>query len=289
MAPRGVLRRFSFVAALAGAVACTEFEPGSDVLDEEGRPLEREETDSEGPADPGEDWSCLAPAGAQPESGLLFDEPDRSRRLVASIRLLELSSSTVIPGVKVRACEQRDTTCMNPVTDYVTVDANGWVDMVLYEGFFGYFEAITDSDVTMPGIIFLSAPLTGGSRVEEQPFAVVARQVLTGLGMAIGSLPTADTGTVWVRAFDCSGASGLGVSFSIDRPGGPSFYFVGSLPSSSAAVTAESGLGGFANVPTGARVVDAAIEGRSLAGSKSLLVRGGWVSGVRILPVEAAE
>jgi hypothetical protein len=281
MAPRGPTRLVSLVAALAGTSACIQFEPGSDRLSDETRTLEDGEAND---AEPGRDWSCIAPAGAQPESGLLFDEPDRSQRLVASIRLLELSSSAVIPGVKVRACEQRDTTCMNPVTDYVTVDAEGWVDIVLYEGFSGYFEAITDSGITMPGLIFLSAPLTGGSRVEQQPFAVVARQVLDGLGAVIGSLPTPDTGTVWVRAFDCRGASGLGVSFNIDRPGGPSWYFIGELPSSTAQATAESGLGGFANVPVGSRVVDAAIEGRSLAGSKSLLVRGGWVSGVRILP-----
>jgi hypothetical protein len=75
------------------------------------------------------------------------------------------------------------------------------------------------------------------------------------------------------------------VSFNVDRAARP-YYFIGDLPSVTAEATGGSGLGGFANVQPGIAVVGAAVNdtGQALGSSRTLLVRGGWLSGVRIVP-----
>ena len=88
-----------------------------------------------------------------------------------------------------------------------------------------------------------------------------------------------------MRAFDCQGLSASGVSFDIDRAATP-YYFIGDLPSTTVEATGGSGLGGFLNVQPGVAVVGAAVKGtgRALDSSRTLIVRSGWLSGVRIVP-----
>jgi hypothetical protein len=76
------------------------------------------------------------------------------------------------------------------------------------------------------------------------------------------------------------------VTFGIDRQDASRWYFVGSLPSSMAEATGDTGLGGFINVRPGIAVVRADLPGSPvpIAAPQSVLVRPGWMTGLRIVP-----
>jgi hypothetical protein len=159
-------------------------------------------------------------------------------------------------------------------------DADGWVDLPLYEGFDGYLEI--SGDLIVSTTLFYAAPLGRGTRNLQSPHGLVEKSVLPALSGATGTAQDANLGLVYLRAFDCTNAPAPGVEFSIDRAGAP-WYFVDGLPTSLAEQTAESGLGGFLNVAPGVSVVNAAIAatGAAIAPPKSVLVRGGWITGLR--------
>jgi hypothetical protein len=74
------------------------------------------------------------------------------------------------------------------------------------------------------------------------------------------------------------------LAYSIDRAGVP-WYFVDGLPSSMAVETGESGLGGFLNVDAGVAVLTTELRGVGQIGAEqSVLVRPGWITGLRFFP-----
>lgn len=259
----------------AESIACTEFEPGTDELGPE------MVTQQQFPAPgPGRDWSCLS--AAEPPPMLLRDPA--GERLVQSLQILNLATGQVIPNVSVRACSQRDVECTTPLTENIPLDAQGWVDVPLFEGFDGFLEVTGES--LMPTVLFYADPLAPGSEVDHTPLALVELALLPALSGATGTPQELTRGLVVLRSFDCRGDAAPGVTFSIDKPGVP-WYFVGGLPSSTAVATApESGLGGFINVEPGIAVVNAALPGSPLpiAAAKSVLVRPGWMTAMRFLP-----
>jgi hypothetical protein len=267
--------RVSVAPLLSLALACTEFEPGSDEITSEmvsQQPLPD--------AARGQDWRCLDGAAPAP---MLLRNP-AGERLVQSLQILNLASGQVIPNVFVRACAQRDVDCTEPLTEQLRLDADGWVDVPLYEGFDGFLEVTGES--LMSTVLFYADPLTPGTEVDQTPLALVETALLPALSGATGTVQDTSFGLVVLRSFDCRGDAAPGVTFSIDKPGFP-WYFVGGLPSSSAVATApESGLGGFINVAPGVAVVNAALPGSSvpIATPKSVLVRPGWMTAMRFLP-----
>lgn len=258
--------------AVVLAAACTPFEPGSDELSQETPSLTTASTED------GPDWSCLDTA--PPEMPLVGP---RAPQLLQSLQVLSSATNLVPPNVSVRACAQRDTECLAPLTPPTPIDAEGWVDLMLYEGFDGYLEITADTLV--PTMLFYADPLDAARSVDTVPVGVIENAVLPGLAQAIGAAQAPELGLVYLRAFDCRGVPAPGVTYSIDRAGSP-FYFVGGLPSATANETSEFGLGGFVNVSPGVVVVDAELPalGRGLASAKSLLVRRGWMTGIRFIP-----
>jgi hypothetical protein len=268
------LRELAHTAAIAAlAVACTPFEPGTDELGAEAAELQ--------PAEPGRDWSCLGSVRGRPRN--ILPIAMGASRLVQSIQILSLVTGSTIPGVSVRACPQRDVECASPLTELEPVRSDGWIDVVLYEGFSGFLEI--QGDAIVPMALFFSEPLTLGLQAYPTPVSVVEKAVLPSLTGAIGTRQDPTLGLVVLRTLDCQGEGALGVSYDIDRAGAP-WYFVAGLPSSAVQETADSGLGGFINVMPGVAVVSGELEGRALAimPPTSILVRAGWMTGIRFVP-----
>jgi hypothetical protein len=259
----------------AFAASCTEFEPGTDELRDEAVAIAQQTPE------PGRDWGCLSEAG--PARSLVLN-PNGAERLVQSVQVLNLVTEQVVPNVVVRACAQRDIECENPITPNLPLDAGGWVDVALFEGFDGFLE-IT-GELIMPTMLFYADPLSPGNEVDHTPLALVERSILPALSGATGTPQDVTLGLVVLRSFDCTGEPAPGVSFSIDQDG-VAWYFVGGLPSSNAVATAAgSGLGGFINVPSGIAVVSADLPGAPvpIATPKSVFVRPGWMTALRFVP-----
>ena len=268
---------------LAGALACTSFEDGSDTLPEPFEGMEAAETSSlnplRGEAPPGEDWSCLgtaAPANtaaAQPEIEAVY-----------SVQLVDLGTRQPYLGARVRACGLTDVECTRPVVGPLEGDQNGRFDVPLFAGFTGYLE-VTGPDI-MSGLLVLPEPLSAGTS-PDYPYLTLSVAVLESLGVVLGVPVDPTLGLVSVRALDCNSVAAPGVS--LFKAGlGIAWYFVGGLPSVTVGATGSDGLGGYVNTPVGVAQVDARTpDGDSIMGSLSLLVRPGWSTTTFMRPPRA--
>lgn len=262
VSPRRLPARVGVQALATGvlALACTEFEPGSDTLESSAiRDLSAR------------NWSCLEQQRAPEGAGLVAAEV--APRVVYTLQFIDLSTGMTYPDVRVRACGIADITCVTPVVDYVQVDARGYVDLPLFEGFSGFLEI--SSPQILPSLLFLTEPLRPRLG-PEFPYGLISIDSLPPLLGLLRVTPAADTGIFASRVFDCAGALAADVSFT--GPGVP-YFFVGGLPSAEANGTDAQGLGGFVNVPAGPATIDAlAPDGRSITGPQSVVIRPGWLS-----------
>jgi hypothetical protein len=282
-------RRFAGWKALrliaVAALACTEFESGTDELTEGAGPTDTR-TGALMPA-VGRDWSCVGPL--RTEAMVARDNTD-AVRLVQSIQVLSLVAGTVPRGATVRGCAQRDLSCVTPLTEALPVDEEGWVDVPLYDGFDGYIEVTAPNN--MPVMHFYQEPLRSMSRIDSVPLGLVELPVLAQLTGALGTPQNSDFALLALRAFDCQGDPAPGVRFTVDKPTVP-FYFVAGLPSSQATETDGDGLGGFINVPIGITVVDASLSSGEVdfTQPRTVFTRPGWMTSLRwiakdIFPVD---
>jgi hypothetical protein len=249
------------------ALGCTDYEPASDVLPEG--------TISE----LGPEWSCLnrtaAPSSVPTFSGTV-------PRVVFSIQVVDLSTGNIYPDAQVRACGLADINCDDPVTDVLSVDAEGWVDVPLFQNFTGYLE-IQSPDL-VPYLFYLTEPLAPTSTI-EYPLAVVSLAALGPLAQLVGvdSLQ-ASKGVIATRVFNCTGDTATGASLTTEGDGVP-WYFLDGLPTGMGSETGAQGLAGYVNVSPGLAVVEArAPDGTTIAGPQSLVVRAGWLSAVYVKP-----
>jgi hypothetical protein len=260
-----------FVAATA--LACTEFEPGSDTLGFTG------DIDSLEPAPPGKDWRCLDETVVTPSAPIFAGV---ARPVIYSLQMVDLSSGAIYRSIQVRACSLTDVSCSNPLTDMLTVNEQGRVDVPLFENFTGYLE-IT-SDELVPQLFYLTQPLQPQT-APEFPLAMVAVTNLVPLVQLLGVDLQPNMGLIALRIFDCKADTAAGVSLSTEQRGAVPWYFVGGLPSSSQTETGPEGLAGFMNVAPGLAVFEATNdEGALLGGLQSVVVRPGWMSSMYLRP-----
>jgi hypothetical protein len=249
------------VAALA--IACSELAPGTDRL---AQGIGRQTADSGAGIDPGgvdPVWGCLgqveAPSAVpvQPEVTL-------------SLRIIDTNTDRPPSALSVRACPKLDVECMVPLSDAVSVAADGFVHITTVQNFDGFLEITSPGYV--PTLFFVNPPLTAD---RQDDFAIVTTQTLISLA-ALANVPIdAALGHLLIRTFDCEGEQTSGVEFSNDKGGQP-FTFVQGLPQVGTVVTTTDGIGGYVNVPVGYVVV----TGREVAhdassGTASVLVRAG--------------
>lgn len=241
------------------ALGCTEFEPGSDTL---------QSRDFQSLSD---NWSCLETPRNPMGRDLVASEA--AARVVYTLQFVDYSTGRTYPNLLVRACGIADITCVTPVLDYVEVDARGYVDLPLFEGFDGFFE-ITSPQI-LPSLLFLAEPLRARLG-PEFPYTLITLESLPPLLGLLGVEPDPSRGIFASRAFDCEGNLASDVTFTGD---GVSYYFIDGLPSADAPSTGSEGLGGFVDMPAGFANVDALEPGgRSIAGPQSIVIRGGWLS-----------
>jgi hypothetical protein len=249
---------------LAAAPACTGFEPGSDVLGET--------VGSNLP--PGEDWTCLDGTELREEPAMIAFASDATR-VVYSARMLDLSTGAVYEDMTVRGCGISDPECDNPVTDDVPVDAAGWFDLPLFQGFDGFLEF--RSEAALPSLYFLSEPIERPTRV-EYPFGAVSIESVPALVRFGGFQQDPGAGLVALRARDCTNTTAPGVSFEIEGEGS-AFYFIGGIPTDTATATDTAGLGGFGAVPPGYALISATnANDESIMPPRSVQIRGGWLT-----------
>jgi hypothetical protein len=251
--------------------ACTAYEPASDRL-----PIEQ--VGSLNPAvTANSDWSCLDP-DAQAAPTPVAAGP--AGRVIYSIQVVDLSTGQIHPDARVRACGFADINCENPVTNWLTVDAEGWVDVPLFRDFLGFFEVMASD--TVPYLFYLAEPVREST--VEYPLGVVAVETLGPLVQLLGVPVEPENSVIAARAFNCDGDTATDVSLSTDGDGVP-WYFVDGLPTSMGSGTGADGLAGLANVEPGLVVFDLrAPNGMSIGGPQSVVVRPNWLSAVYVRP-----
>jgi hypothetical protein len=257
---------------LLGAVlaGCSAYEPASDTL-----PVDT--VTGLTPTAPGESWGCLS--STQEPAPVPAFAPE-GNRVVYSVRFIDLSTGRIYPDAEVRACGVADINCAEPVTETFRVDAEGWVDLPLFENFAGFLE-VTSSEA-VPYLFYLTEPLVEST--VEYPIVTVSLASLGPLVELLGVNVEPGTGFVALRAFDCDGNTAAGATVSATSDG-VSWYFVDGLPTSRGTATGTDGLGGFVNVPPGLAVVDLkAPNGLSIGGPQSFTVRPNWVSSAYVRP-----
>jgi hypothetical protein len=258
------------VAAIA--FGCTEFEPGSDTLSFTG-------VDQLEPVAKGTDWRCLDQPPPQPTAPVFAGT---APRVIYSLQMVDLSSGAIYRSIQVRACALTDVNCSNPLTDMLTVNEQGRVDVPLFQNFTGYLE-IT-SDELLPQLFYLTEPLQPQTE-PEFPLAMVALTSLVPLVQLLGVSPQPTAGLIAVRIFDCQADTASGVTLSTEEGDSVPWYFVGGLPSSTQTETGPEGLAGFVNVSPGIAVFEAINpDGTILGGLQSMVVRPGWMSSMYLRP-----
>ncbi len=201
--------------------------------------------------------------------------------MVRSLQLVGFIGSTDMSATTVRGCTVRDPACMSPITPPITPDADGWVDVPLYEGFDGYLEITSPGAV--PSMLFYGEPLTNGRNVDPEPaFLVEMETALTFDRLFLGREAFPNTGVINIRALDCQNMPAPAVQFRLE-PAAVGWYYVGEIPVGTAQQTTESGVGGFSDVSPGTVVVTAELveTGQQLALPQSVFVRAGWFTNIR--------
>jgi hypothetical protein len=206
----------------------------------------------------------------------------QARSVIYSLQMVDLSSGAIYRGVNVRACPLTDIDCSNPLTDTLTVNEQGRVDIPLFENFTGYLEIQGEEIVSQ--LFYMAEPLRPQT-APEFPLAMVARANLPPLAQLVGRDLQPTMGLIALRVFDCNADTAFGVSLSMQEDGAVPWYFVGGLPSGEQTETGPEGLAGFLNVTPGVAVFEAVNpEGAQLGGLQSMLVRAGWMSSMYVRP-----
>jgi hypothetical protein len=272
---RGSSIALGCLSACASIWSCTEFESPTDVQI-------ATEFGSLDPAELSADWGCLEP-GAEPP--VIPVSAQSVAQVIYSVQVVDLSTGQIYPDARMRACGITDINCENPVTDWLTVDSQGWVHLPLFRDFVGFFEVMSPEIV--PYIFYVKEPLTRS--IVEYPLAVISLASLGPLLQLVGVQPQPGTGIVVLRTFDCTGKTATGVRLSSES-GGTTWYFVDGLPSTMVSASSSDGLGGLVNVEPGLAVVDVdAPTGVSIGGPQSLVVRANWMSVVFLRPRAGAR
>lgn len=279
--PPGVGHCCAVALVALNSVACTGFEPGDDVLENDGQQL------LDGDPPEGEDWRCVSSESIDATDAALIMPSDPTMRITQAIQLLNIRGGTVPEGATAHACARADVACEEPLTADYPLSAEGWVNIPLPVGFNGYLEVEAES--IMPTMVFLGEPLRR-PRPANYPVALVEKVILPGLSGATGTMQNDSTGLLTIRVFDCQGVSASGVSFS-QQEQAVEWYYVDGFPSAEATETSSEGLGGFINTPPGvATIATTGRAGQQLASDKLVAVRAGWLTVVRMwIGEEAAD
>ena len=194
-----------------------------------------------------------------------------------------LSPSLPVTSIRVRLCPNSgDPTCASPAAS-LSPGGDGHVvfDVDVSAGPFAGFLAAdpvtpdggspiqdggANTDVYIPTHIYFTSTPIYADMVDD--YQLITFGNLKTFADVYQLTPDPARGMAFMIAVDCNAQDSAGVAFTLDTsdPAIKRFYFDGTIPSSTRTFTDPSGIGGFFNMPVGARRVDG-----SLAGSATTL------------------
>lgn len=182
----------------------------------------------------------------------------------------------------IKACEQFDFDCENPLVGPVEVNAGEPYEFELPKGaagFSGFFE-ITNPD-TLSGLLFMGRPIvkdTVGWNVTMPSPSLVSQ-----LALLTGEDVDPELGLILTVARDCDAMALEGVTISNSK-GGLGYYFVMSVPDTGLTKTGPQGAAGFANVPLGATSLSGVHESGKELEPVSVRVKPHFISFAELFP-----
>jgi hypothetical protein len=204
--------------------------------------------------------------------------PVPTKKSVAyEVTLTDLLSQAGVPALRVKICPNlTDPSCTTPSSTTLT-DAMGVARLTIdiTDGAFdGYVDVVpetadggspvvdgSDSNVYVPSRIYYTSIPIADDRVDDyQVMKFSALQVFASLFKAKADFTQ---GVAFLIAEDCAVQDSADRVFTVDQKSTvtETFYIKNDQPSTTATVTDESGIGGFVNLPTGARHFTSSLVG----------------------------
>ncbi len=217
------------------------------------------------------------------------------------VTLTDLLTQAGVPNLRVKLCPNlTDPYCATP-SSVTTTDATGVAHLTidLSGGAFGGYvdlEPMTadggapvidggDTQVYLPSRIYYTSIPIADDRVDD--YQLLKFGTLTSFASLFSATADFSQGFAFLIAEDCARLDSEGVSFVVDQESAETqpFYIQTDQPSTTASMTDPSGIGGFVNLPSGARRFDAklAVTGRPI-GSLTGYVRPATVLLAKITP-----
>jgi len=148
-------------------------------------------------------------------------------------------------------------------------------------GFNGFLEVSAAEH--MPTVLYMRRPVVR-DMVDDVPLFPIPVAGVPQIAALFDAEVVPELGLMTVGVVDCRWNRVAGAVVS-NNLGGRTFYFIDGLPNAAASATDSQGIGGFINVPIRLVEVSAqvATDGR-LIGTRSVLPRAGWITGVQVRP-----
>lgn len=194
----------------------------------------------------------------------------------------DVMTQQTLPEATIRVCRKLDVTCSNPVSSQ-TITSPQLATFTLEYGFAGYLQA--EAKDYLPSLYFFNPPIDRDQ--STIPIPVASQMEYTALLSVLGVSPNPQRGTAIFQAFDCTGKTAAGISYSTLNTDSQAkaFYYSGGLPSPVATETDSFGYGGVANLLAGSLSVNAHLSKPSSDLSTiSLIVRPQTLSFALVVP-----
>ncbi len=193
-------------------------------------------------------------------------------------------------GIRARACQQEDPEKCLPLTDWVTGDRDGVVELevgLALGSFSGYLEL--EGGTLYPTLLRFGWPIM--AELVTNITVVSSGSIEPLLNSSVVNVDR-DLGLVQMRMFGCNGVPTRDVAFSVDSPGTTTWYTVGSdiAPDFKAEATGDRGAGGIINVmPGGRRISAQTLDGMEVVRNLRVPVRKGAMTIVMVVPDDSAR
>jgi hypothetical protein len=193
------------------------------------------------------------------------------------VTLTDLLSQAGVPNLRVKICPNlTDPSCTTP-SSTTTTDAQGVAKLTIDisgGAFDGYVDVVpetadggsppvdgSDQTVYMPSRIYYTSIPIAADRVDD--YQVLRFSALVLFGSLFKAKADFTTGAAFLIAEDCTVMDSADRVFAVDQKGTSteSFYLKNDQPSTTATMTDPSGIGGYVNLPTGARHFTSTLAG----------------------------
>jgi hypothetical protein len=182
----------------------------------------------------------------------------------------------------VKACDQFDFDCEEPLVGPVEVNAGEPYEFELPRGtagFSGYFE-ITNPD-TLSGMFFMGRPIVGDTAGWN--VTMPSPTLVDQLALLTGEEVDPELGLILTVARDCEAAPLQDVSVTSSK-GGLGYYFVMNVPDTALGKTGPQGAAGFANVPLSSTSLSGVHASGHALGPVAVRVKPHFISFVELFP-----